>query len=878
VPRWTRFRQLWGPDPRSDVDDELQFHLEMRTAEYLERGASPDRARELARQRFGEFDGTRATCVDISKRRRRHMKMSDWMREFLQDLTHAARTLRRTPGFAVAAIATLALGIGATTAVFSVVHAVLIEGLPYRHADRLYRVGTLYPDGTSYSLSAPDFMSVKALAQSVDGVEAYARGLYTMAGSGEPREVRGIRVSRGLFELLGFGTSLGRPFAPGEHVPDGPGVVVLDHGFWTREFGADPAVIGRRVQLAGEPRTIVGVLAPHLTLGEPCDIYVPIPYGPTFDAHATRGRRNEFLRVIGRAAPGVGAQAINADLARIGQQLQQQFPDTNGRLTFNVRPEAELLVGETRRPLLVMLGAVALVLLAACANVASLMLTRGSARRTELAVRAALGAGRGRLVRQLVAEALVLGLGGGLAGVALADVAVRLLVWAQPADVPLLEAVAVNGAVVAFAFVCSALTALLFGIVPAIQSTGGGLLRYVHAGGRGGDGGGHRLRGALVVAETALAVVLLVGAGLLVRSFSALTRVDAGFVPDHAVSFRVTFQGPAYAERPAFVGRTGLILERLRGLPGVTAVAATSELPLGGRGSMIGFAVVGAPPPPDNVNAEIAAVGVTPDYIRAIGGAVLQGRGLTADDDRADAAPVALVNEAAVRQWFPDGSAVGKRVDADTTREIVGVIADVRQEGMGQPALPQIYAPMATMPSRSVRVVVRSTSDTAAISSAIRHAVADVDRALPVAELAPLETLIATSLARPRFYTTVLTAFAASALLLAAVGLFGVLSYSVLQRRREIGVRLALGARGAQVTRMVVGAALQLVGLGVAIGLLAALAAGRVLERQLFEVRPADPVTLGLVAAVLVATGIAASYLPARRASSLDPGTVLRES
>jgi predicted permease len=877
MPRWTRFRQLFGPDPRGDVDEELDFHLAMRVDEFVARGENRARAAELARQRFGEFERTRSTCVGISRRREKTMARSEWIREFVHDVAYAVRTLRHSPGFAAVAVLTLAIGIGATSAVFSVVHAVLLDSLPYRDADRLYRLRTVYPDGTAYSVSAPDFMSLKALTQSLEQIEAYARGVLTLTGLGDPREVRGARVSRELVEMLGLETVVGRPFAADEHLPGRAGVTLLDHGFWVRELGADPAIVGRTLTIRGEPYLVVGVLAPDARLTEPVDVYTPLEYGETFSAQATRGRRSEFLRVIARARAGVTEDAINADLRRVGQNLQQTFPNSNQRLTFGATPVLDLLVGEARTPLFILFGAVALVLLVACVNVASLLLARGSARRGELAVRAALGAGRGRLVRQLIAEAAVLGMVGGAAGVLLADAAVRVLVWAQPADIPRLDAVAINGTVVLFAFTCAILTALVFGIVPALQSTGRGLLQFVYSSGRGGDGGGHRLRGALVVAETTLAVVLLVAAGLLIRSFVELGRVDPGFIPDRAVSMRVMLQGPAFAEDPAILGRVRAIVDRLQTLPGVTAVAATSELPLSGLGVMLSFNVVGAPPPPANVNAEIAAVGITPEYLRAVGASLLRGRGLTADDNRADAPPVALINEAAVERWFPAGDPLGKRVEVNTTYEVVGVVRDLRQDGLREAVQPQLYAPFALMPTRSVKYVVRGTGDVAALAGAVRHAIGAIDSSLPISEFAPLDQLVDASVARPRFYTTLLAVFAASALLLAAVGLFGVLSYSVLQRSREIGVRLALGARASQVTRMVVGSALRLVGLGLAIGVIGALAAGQVIRSQLFGVQPTDPVTLGAVAAVLVATALAASYLPARRASTLDPGTVLRE-
>jgi predicted permease len=773
---------------------------------------------------------------------------------------------------------TLALGIGATSAVFSVVHAVLLEGLPYPQAERLQLVRTLYPDGTEYTVSAPDFMSVQASSRSLDRVEAYARSLFAISGRGEPREARGAGVSKGLFGLLGLGTTVGRPFAPEDHLPGRTGVVVLDHGFWMREFGGDASVIGRPLTIGGVPAVVIGVLAADSGIPERADLYRPLEYGETFSPDATRGRRSEFLRVIARAAEGQDAAAVGADLRRVGTELQQRFPRSNERLTFSASPAFEMLVKDVRTPLLVLFGAVGLVLLIACANVASLLLARGSSRRSELAVRAALGAGRGRLVRQLIAEAAVLGLAGGVAGALLAYAAVAALVWAQPADLPRLEAVGVDATVLAFTLGCALLTALVFGTLPAMHATGHRLLEFLRAGGRTGqDGGGHRARGALVVAETTLAVVLLVSAGLLIRSFVELTRVNPGFVPEQAVSFRVMLQGPAFAERPALLQTTDAIVARLQALPGVTSAAAAGELPLTGLGAMLGFAVQGAPPPPANVNAEIAAFGVSPQYLQALGATLLRGRPLTDADNRADAPRVALVNAAAVARWFPDGDPIGERVIVDEEYEVVGVVADVRQEGLREAVVPQLFAPFAHLPRRGVQFIVRGPGDVSALSAAVRKAVADVSPSVPVSEFGPLEALVSKSVARPRFYTTVLAIFGTSALALAGVGLFGVLSFTVVQRSREIGVRLALGADRAQVIRMVLASAVKLVGIGLVLGIAGALISGKVLESQLFGIGRADTLTLVSVAALLLLTALAAGYLPARRASSLDPGVVLRE-
>jgi putative ABC transport system permease protein len=876
--RRSRFRQVLGPDPQGDVDDELEFHLTMRAEELVARGERADRARELAHQRFGEFEGTRAACVIISRRRERRMLRVEWIREFAQDLTYAARLLRRTPGFTLVAVLTLALGIGATSAVFSVVHAVLLEGLPYRDADRLHLVRTVYPDGTEYPLSAPDFMSIQAHSRSLDRVEAHSRTIVALSGLGEPREARAVRVSKGLFEMLGIGTALGRPFHADEHQPGRTGVVVLDHGFWMRELGGEPAVLGRSLMIAGDPSVVVGVLPPGVGLPEPTDVYLPLEYGEPSDASTERGRRSEFLRVIGRARAGQGADGITADLRGVGSQLQQAFPRTNERLTFGAAPMFALLVQDARTPLLVLFGAVGLLLLVACANVANLLLARGSARRSELAVRAALGAGRGRLVRQLVAEAVLLGATGGALGAAIAYGAVRGLVWARPADLPRLDAISVDATVLLFTMGCALVTALVFGVVPALHATGHRLLDFLRAGGRGGgDVGGARLRGTLVVAETMLAVVLLVSAGLLVRSFIEMSRVHPGFEPGQAVSFRVMLQGAQFREREPLVRAASAMVERLQAMPGVTAAAATGQLPLSGMGNMVGFAVIGAPPPPANVNAEIAAIGVTPSYLRAVGATLLRGRPLEARDSGAEAPPVALINEAGVARWFAGVDPIGKRVDANGEYEIVGVVSDIRQHDLRERAAPQVFVPFERMPTRSVKFVVRGTGETAALGGAIRRAIAEVDPTVPVSEFAPLDAVVSQAMARPRFFTTVLSVFAAAALVLASVGLFGVLSYAVVQRTREIGVRLALGAKARQVTGMVVGSALRLVGLGLLLGVVAALGAGRVLRSQLFGIEPTDLVTLAVVATVLTLAALVASYLPARRAASLDPGAVLRE-
>jgi putative ABC transport system permease protein len=806
------------------------------------------------------------------------MARTEYLAALRQDVGYALRALRRMPGFTAVAIVTLALGIGANTAIFSVVHGVLLETLPFRDPDLLYRVRTLYPDGTPYSLSPPDFMSVREASRVFEQVDAYTTAAQTLLGSGEPKEVRAAIVSDGLFSLLGLQVAVGRGFLPEENRPGASRALILDHGFWQREFGGDRAVLGRTLTVGGRPSTIVGVLAQGARLPVVADLIAPLEYGPTFNAATATGRRGEFLAVVGLAKSGVSAEQIASDLLRIGTHLQRVFPQTNATLTFNATPLRTLMLGDVERPLLVLLAAVGFVLLVACANVANLLLARASARRQELAVRAALGAGRGRLLRQLLTEAVVLGLAGGTVGLLIAYWGTRALVAAQPADIPRLEEVGVNGPVVVFALAVAVITSLGFGLFPALQSTGALLTQGLREGGRGGSGSsGQRMRATFVVAEIALAVVLLTGAGLLIRSFVELMRVDPGFQSQHAIAIRLTLQGEAYQRIEQVRARVSDLQDRLRALPGVTVVGVTTMLPLSGRGSMVDFAVDGAPPPPPDMNAEIAIVSVTPDYFRSIGTPLRRGR-FFSDRDHSETPLVALMNDAGVRRWFAGQNPIGRRVTmSGRSYEIVGVVGDVLHSDPGEPAAPHIFTPYAQRTARSVRIVVRTAGDPLAQAPAFRAAVRAVDANLAIPDITPLEQLVATSLARPRFYTALLALFAAVALALAATGVYGVMSYAVAQRTREISVRMALGALKGDVVRMVVGQAILLASVGLLVGIAAALAVGRVLQDQLFGVTLVDPVTLGAVAFVLGASAATASFVPARRAASLEPASALRE-
>ena len=878
-----------SPAREAEIVDELSDHLDDRFRELVAGGKPED---EAVRLTLAEFRSGDLLARYMAPLRQSHTRPSrppgaatgHLLTDLWQDLRYAARTFSRQPGFAAAAVLTLALGIGANSAIFSVVHGVLLESLPFKHADRLYRLRMVYPDGNAYTtLSAPDFMSVREQTRVFDQVEAYTSGVVTMLGGGDPREVRVASISGGLFDMLGMPVVFGRGFLAEENSPGRNRVAILDYGFWQRAFGGDSGAIGRAISVGGLSYSIVGVLGqgvrlpadvPGARLPSEADVYLPIEYGEAYSATAAQ-RNSRFLGVLARARAGVRSSRIDEDLRRIALDVQSTSPQGTEGLSMNAVSARELIVGDVRKPLLVLLGAVGFILLIACANVASLMLARATARHEELTVRAALGAGRSRLLRQLLTEAVAVGLIGGAIGLALAYTGTQALVAAQPADIPRLEEIRLDRTVLLFTFAIALLASLAFGAWPALQATGpraGGLRASGRIG--GADRRTQRARAGLVVAEIALAVVLLIGAGLLLRSLVALTRVAPGFVATDAMAFRVALFGRGY-DLQMVRARVNELEAALRTVPGVTAAAATTLLPMSGPGPRLTFSVEGAPPPPPDVNPEIGVVSVTPDYFRTIGARLVLGRDFT-DRDHDEAPAVAVINEAAVRRWFPDGNPIGKRVRMSGVREVVGVVADVLQgDPRGQTA-PQLFLPNAQRPVRSVWIVFRTANTPVALTPSVRGVLQRLDANIAMSALVQLEQLHAGSIARPRFYTALLALFACIALVLAVTGVFGVMSHTVAERTREIGIRMALGAQPGDVLRQIVGRTLALALAGLVIGLVGAFAVGRVIQSQLFGVQLVDPPTLIVVGLILVSSASAASFLPARRAARLDPVTTLR--
>jgi putative ABC transport system permease protein len=791
-----------------------------------------------------------------------------------QDLRYALRTLGRNRVFTFIAVLTLALGIGANTAIFSVVHGVVLRPLGFHEPERLVQLfGGSTVRGT---FSGPNFDDVRAEASSFEMLTAFYRRARTLTGAGDPERVPVAGVTEGFFALLGRPPVLGREFTAEEMQPGRHRVAVLAHGFWQERFGGDVGVLGEAVLLDGEPYEVVGVAPPGFAYPDGRALWVPLERD---DMYAERGA--VWLDVVGRLRPGAALAAAEAELDGITARLAAAYPDVNANLQLLARPLHDVAVGDVRRPLLILLAAVAFVLLIACANVANLLLARSATRAGELGLRVALGAGRARLVRQFLTESLVLALAGGAAGLLLAALGTRLLVALGPAWLPRLDQVGVDGTVAAFTLGVSLLAGVLFGLAPALQVARADLRALLAEHGRGLGGRG-RGRSGLVVAQTALAVVLLVGAGLMLRSFARLVQVDAGFRAEQALAFPLALPEASYPGDPETRAFFAGFLERLEALPGVERAAAVLVGPMSGGAITISFGVAGREPLPPGQIQTLHVRSATPDYFGTAGIPVLRGRGLAATDD-AGAPPVAVLNAAAVRTFFPDEDPLGRRIEMGWTRdegsvsgEVVGVVGDVRHFGLASDPVPEIYFPHAQLPLRGMTVVLRATGDPLALVPAVRAQLAAMDPALAPGAFATLEQTVRGSAAQPRFYLLLLGLFATVAVVLATIGIYGVTSFVVARRTREIGIRMALGADAAAVLRQVVGGSLALATAGIAAGLAGAAVVTRLLEGLLYGVGATDPWTYAAVALIFTAVAALAALVPARRAARVDPTTALR--
>jgi len=798
----------------------------------------------------------------------------------LRDLRYALRTLRKTPGFTFFAVLTLALGIGATSTIFSVVNTVLLSPPPYGDPARLV---TVYEndlaDGTlEFPVAPANFYDWQRDARSFSAMAASRNQSVNLTGDGDPERIPGSAVSGNYFQVLGVQPRIGRAFTPEEDAAGAGQVVVLSDALWRRRFGGDPAIVGQSITLNGRPHTVVGIAPASMRLPSvQTELWTPL----ALDEAGRGNRGNHSMSVVARLAPGATLDGARAEMRTIGERISGAYPEFQSGFNVTVQSLADDLVGDARTPILVLGGAVAFVLLICCANVANLMLARAAGRQKEIAIRSAIGAGRGHIVRQLLAEAGVLAIAGGLGGLLLAVWGVDLLVAVGPRELPRLNDVGVDVRVVLFSLGTALMTGVLFGVLPAVHASRADLNETLKDGLKGSSGGPGRARArqALLVAEVAISLTLLVGAGLMLKSMDRLRSVDPGFRSEGLVVGGVPLSSSKYDSVPARLAFYDQLHERLRTAPGVERAGFVSALPLSGSLSITGFWIEGKTPRGDNSQVPTAYVySIAGDYFETMDIPLRSGR-LFAQSDRGDAPQVAIVNERLARQEFPGESAIGKRIQLGPPEspyvEIVGVVADTRHQGLGDAAPSQLYLAYAQQPFGGMTAVVRGRS-APALATALRREVREVDPDQPVALLRTMDEVIANGVARPRFITLLLGAFAGLALVLAVVGIYGVVAYSVAQRTQEFGIRMALGADARRVLSGVVGQAARVTAIGVAIGAAAALVMSRGLAELLFEVEATDPTTYVGISLVLLAATVLASWIPARRATRVPPIAALR--
>jgi putative ABC transport system permease protein len=802
---------------------------------------------------------------------------------FLQDLRYGIRMLRNKPGFAVVSVMTLALGIGANTAIFSVVNAVLLRPLPYQQPDRLVEIWETNPiKAWKDAPAAPaNFYDWEQQNDAFEGMANYSPspGNFALSGNGEPERLRGMTTSGNLFSVLGAEAALGRTFLPEETWKGKSDVVILSHGLWKRSFGADPDVIGQKISLDGKPRTIVGIMKDGF--------YFPtreselwVPWGLDQNQIA-KLRRPHFMRVVARLKPATTLEQAQAEMNTIAGRLEEQYPGTNTRMGVGLGLLHDWTVTDTRLPLLVLLAAVGFILLIACANIANLLLARAATRTREIAIRTALGAGRGRLVRQLLTESLVLSAVGGALGLVLALFGKDLLLAFSPGNIPRFDEITIDNSVFIFTLGITFLTTLIFGLVPALASSQFDLTVSLKEGGQKGGGGARqdRARSLFVVLEMAFALVLLIGAGLMIKSFVSLLHVNPGFDPENVLALQISLPGSKYKEDEQTVRFYQQALERMRSLPGVVDAGLTLMLPSQGAPWTSDFTIEGRPP--EEYGKEVRHNVVDSDYFRTMRVQLVNGRGF-ADSDAKERPAVIVINEALARGFFANEDPIGKRIKfskpevEDDWQTIIGVVSNEKLEGLSSNVRPEIYQSYLQNGASEVSLVVRTAGDPHALIGALRGEMRALDKDIPVFNIKTMNEVLYESVARERFTVLLLTIFAGVALVLSAVGIYGVTSYAVTQRTHEIGIRMALGAKKGDVLKLVVQHGAKLALAGVALGIASAFALTRLMETLLFGVSATDPLTFIAISSILLAVALGACAVPARRATKVDPMIALR--
>jgi predicted permease len=876
---------LWKASVADEVDAELAFHVEMRTREYIARGLDPELARAKAIGRFGDLQRVNNTCRRIGEGRERDMRRAEWIQEMVQDGRYALRQLARMPGFTAIAALTLAIGIGATTAIFSIVHAVVLEPLPFPEPDRLVRVYTTNR-GTNSSATAANFVAWRERSRSFSQIVPVEFRNFTLITGDRPAEqVTGARVSADFFPALRVGMRLGRPFTKDEDQPGHDNVVVVSERFWLSRFNGDSTLVGQTIRLNAVDHVVVGVVpATADVMSADAQLWVPIAFTAAERADSRKG----YLDIFGRLAPGVSLALAQSEMASIAKLLETELEENRGN-GVQISVLADEYVGQYKSRLLILLGAVGFVLLIACVNVANLLLARGAARVKEMSIRAALGAGRARVLRQLFTESLVLAGVGGAIGLGLAFLGVRVLKVAAPEDVPRLGDAHVDGVTVAFALGATVLSSILFGIVPALRTARRDLQGSLREGGRGSSVAARdRVRQLLVAAEVSLSLTLLVGAGLLIRSAIRLQQVQPGFSTSRLFTAWMALPPAQYDSVERVRQAFDRIVTEARGVPGVESAATVTVIPMTGLSARAGFIPEGKADDPANsvqFNFRIAS----PGLFRTLGIPIEQGRDF--DDRDVAASPcVIIVNATGANKTWPNENAIGKRIPGPGSAPgqrvmctVVGVVGDAHDDGLREAVRPQIYfsAAQASGPlwyamQRSTFLVARTTGDPRTMTKGLQAAVGRVDPTVPLFDIKPMNDRIASSLATGRFNTMLLATLGAIGLLLAAVGIYGVVAYFVTQRTAEIGLRMALGATPAKVVGLVVGQGMRPVVIGIVVGVALAGAASRLLASLVFGVGTRDPMTFVAVPVVLGMVALAASVVPARRATRVEPTKALQ--
>jgi putative ABC transport system permease protein len=797
----------------------------------------------------------------------------------LRDARYASRNLWRNPGFTAVSVLALALGIGANSAIYTVVNSVLLQPLRYPDAHQLVvvRERNLRLGFPQFSLSPGNYLGFRDRNRTFSGIAVSASGGMNLSGGAEPERLRGVRVSGNYFDILGRKPAIGRVFSQEETQLGSHRVAILSHALWQRRFGGAADALGRTLQLNGEIFTVVGVMPPDFQFPGRTEIWTPL----AMNTANWEQRGGHYLQGIGRLKPGVTIASAQADLNAIAAEADRQFPRTNAGWDTTLQDLQEAAVGRIRPAMLTLSAAVGFVLLIACVNIANLLLSRSSARRREIGIRASLGAGRWRLIRQLLTESLLLAAVGAAVGLGLAWAGVRALVTVSPNILPRASEIALDLRAVAFTAAVAILTGVLFGIAPALHMVRTDLMAALREGARGNAIGfrRNRLRSILVTGEVALALMLLCGAGLLMRSFYRLQSMDPGFDPHGVLTFRTNLPAAKYNNNELRIAFYSRALERLRALPAVASAGAGQIFPLSGDDYILSFTQVGKPPLPPGNDRSAAFYSVTPGYFQSLRIPIKAGRDFNEHDDAAGA-PVAIISESMASRYYAGESPLGQRIqmgNGSKPAEIVGIVGDVRDQQLEELGRPAVYEPAAQIPFGTMYFGIRSAADPAALIPAVRAVMRELDSELPLDAVGTVDSLVATSLAQRRFAMLLMAIFAAIALALAMIGIYGVISYSVTQATQEIGIRMALGARPGDVLAMVFRYAGILLGAGLAIGFAGALAAGKLIAAQLFDVRATDPLTYALVAAALLLTGVIASAVPAIRATRVDPLVALRE-